>query len=599
MSTLRARLESAAPELHEALERSWKIAFEEWLPAIGHKGGSYNSYPHLRNIEQHLDQVVASCEQLPLARGRINLSPAELYVLLASVLFHDIGRLKPGGGHATSSRHVIEREYPSLGIPSSELAGCIGKVCEAHDPPNEWDESELCDVVIDPHGEVRERQMAALLVLGDHMDSAYNRVIPQYVDFKEGSDVVGEFRKVVRGVVADPAAQMIRLVIASAGKTAEGKKGENKRGTVQKAGHHYVPEKQHNIPLETWDLNGDAVFATFTRFIETVQPPTLAGSWDQVPPKILEYLIQSLLGSAKEREGLRALWNVVLLNDSPASKHGAKEKNEANAHVQEPTQPKEYLVSKVVEHTLKQTGKKDSQSASPGAASLPTAVPPDPRSQQVREALARLGMLDRLVVAGLLKVEQAQKNQGIDCVWPSGTLLAVIMGDTRKNTNAVRRVQDDLAVIGVPIRAWLIENSEHLYNWQGYETYEPILDPDFLMRILDGMWDLSVGVFACARFTYEELAAQVREPDVSKVRRAVRRIAIVARTTPHAKGTVCRPLIWAGDSCWRWNRAKCDSTKNGDAQKLVTASDAEKKQLIRLVAVLQPPNPPLFPKKLR
>jgi hypothetical protein len=203
MGTLRERLRAAAPELHSTLERSWHTAHEEWLPAIPlSKTDSFNSYPHLRNLEAYLEQIVAEYESLNGPSAPPLLSPFEMYVVLASILFHDIGRVADGDDvdHGCESQKIVTRDYASLGIPSKELAESIGRIVEFHTKTPEMAasclSSELSTVVVSPFGAIRERALAALLVLVDHMDSAFTRVPPQYVS----DHPAGSFRRATRGV---------------------------------------------------------------------------------------------------------------------------------------------------------------------------------------------------------------------------------------------------------------------------------------------------------------------------------------------------------------------------------------------------------------
>ena len=58
MNVLREQLRSQSPELNAALERSWEVAFDEWLPAVSPSKDSFNSYPHIRNLENYLTKLV-------------------------------------------------------------------------------------------------------------------------------------------------------------------------------------------------------------------------------------------------------------------------------------------------------------------------------------------------------------------------------------------------------------------------------------------------------------------------------------------------------------------------------------------------------------
>jgi hypothetical protein len=138
------------------------------------------------------------------------------------------------------------------------------------------------------------------------------------------------------------------------------------------------------------------------------------------------------------------------------------------------------------------------------------------------------------------------------------------MADVLKNAQALIRVRSDLAAMGLPLRAWLIESHERLFNLWGEETYEPVFTLDYLEKVAMKMWDLSTRIFGQSLFTYQSLADELREPDVGKVKRAVRRIAIVMRPRllkppekegvpdPSTSGEETREVIEARNRRWQW-----------------------------------------------
>ena len=197
MSVLRERLKQGDPNLFAALEGSWKIALEEWLSALAPNMGSYNSYPHLRNVEAYLDQIILGLDQSPFARHHHGLTPGELYVLLASVLFHDIGRSQKGPGHAVASQEQIEKQFAHLGIPSREIARVIGRIALYHGGQPAEGADELPDVVVDRFGEIRQLSLAAVLRLADQMDSAHTRVLPEYLRPRDDLEIIGRFRSLI------------------------------------------------------------------------------------------------------------------------------------------------------------------------------------------------------------------------------------------------------------------------------------------------------------------------------------------------------------------------------------------------------------------
>ena len=234
MNTLRTMLKESIPELHQALERSWQIALSEWLPAIPTSAGSHNAYPHLNSFETNLEMVVAAQEAhrtalAPRRRLPPLLTPVEVYVVLASILFHDYGKVrsdeksqgatkKHQESHAEkSARTIVERHY-ALGITSEPLANVIARVCRCHDYDASVAEKEidkLTTTSIDPWGEIRVRSCAAILRLLDHLDLTYTRALPEYVCPSRQIGPVGAFRRLVTDIDLDLEGQFVNVVLGA------------------------------------------------------------------------------------------------------------------------------------------------------------------------------------------------------------------------------------------------------------------------------------------------------------------------------------------------------------------------------------------------
>ncbi len=211
---LARQLKNSCPDLYEGLQTAWKIATNDWLSALNTKSGSYNSYPHLRNIEGYLDQI---CEAMEQYHGiEYFLKPFEIYLLLLSVLLHDIGRIQNGNEHAANSKNIIKRMYAHLGIPNAEIADSLGRICYYHDPESDDNRNmarqELYTTVIAPYGEIRELLIAALLCLADTMDNTFQRVIPDYLP-EDGP--VAAIRRCVKGVYFDPMKKLLRTLFST------------------------------------------------------------------------------------------------------------------------------------------------------------------------------------------------------------------------------------------------------------------------------------------------------------------------------------------------------------------------------------------------
>lgn len=226
----RSWLREREPELADRLEGCWNCAFNEWLPAVKEKKGSFNSYPHLRNLEMYLDDILF-CQHPRTGRlviEELKLTSSEVYVILCSILFHDLGHSYEGKdklSHACRSRQTLAMHYPELGLESEEVALCIGRIAHFHDPDERGDGKaeikrksdsgeeqsipvELRDVNITGYGSIREGLLGALMVVIDHLDGTFTRTLPSYVRVN-AFETIGKFRSQTPGIHVDFAARMV------------------------------------------------------------------------------------------------------------------------------------------------------------------------------------------------------------------------------------------------------------------------------------------------------------------------------------------------------------------------------------------------------
>lgn len=95
--------------LYCAFERLTDIAKLEWLPSVNSNMGSYNSMPHLLNIENILSDIL---QNTPCGKT-FSINTIECYVLLCSIWLHDIDKGKgsdTGEGkrkHGKKSREMV------------------------------------------------------------------------------------------------------------------------------------------------------------------------------------------------------------------------------------------------------------------------------------------------------------------------------------------------------------------------------------------------------------------------------------------------------------------------------------------------------------
>lgn len=461
---LRERLKGSIPRLYAAFEHSWEIAHEEWLPAVGPTKGSFNSYPHLRNLENYLERICADYEHMTGAGGIPLLSPFEVYVMLSAILFHDIGRAITEPGHGSKSSSILEEEYATLGIPSKSLAETIGKIVAFHDLPtkdcDEWLLNKLANVCISPYGEVRQRACAVLLRLIDELDAASTRVVPPYV-VKDDVKVIGMIRRAVSAVQIDVGAGMVKIILSS---------------DLRNHPLSSSPEQQQLIWRDE-DTNTQAVPGADKVEAEFKKANIGLTPWRCPPPLFQAFDVP--------QDG----WDV--------------------------------------------------------------------RLSLLARDLARLPD-----AAGTLTTDKL----------PRDILLALLVKTVWEGGRRLWPSRHVLHSIAVPTKTWLLEYDEHLYNANGEETFEPVFYKEYLERIADAMWHLSVSVFGHTAFSYETLAAQVREPDVERVRRAVHRLFVVCEPMRRAAAGPTSPFL-AGRDHWRWS---FESVPGKGEYRFSTVSDLKK-----------------------
>jgi hypothetical protein len=304
---LRYRLRDADPVLYQCLQRSWKIALDWWLYAVPVESGSSNSTPHLRNVERHLDDTIRAFEDSPNTAYTDRLTPAEIYILLSAVLFHDIGKTQKRGkkSHGELAEEYLNKKYADLGIPSVELAASLGRICAFHDPPESrshlYPFESVLTTSIEPYGRIREPFIAALLLLADCMDASYTRALPPFLVEPDDMPAVGRFRRRIRGVYVDPLAGMVRTVLGSLPKDG--------KGTPAASGGSDRYFVSLNKAYEAiWGAIPDADFKSQQEWIGTVPISGLIGELKTQLKRVREKRIQNtvlmrLLDSGKPPEG--------------------------------------------------------------------------------------------------------------------------------------------------------------------------------------------------------------------------------------------------------------------------------------------------------
>jgi hypothetical protein len=524
---LRSRLRQSAPALYAAFERSWTIAQGEWLQAIGPNLGSINSYTHLRNVENHLDQIVLRFETLQNTTFTERLSGFELYMLLSAVLFHDFGRTQrqtgtPGHG----AQAQLEKKYVYLGIPSWEIARSLGKICAFHDP---WKETKREDMaknlhttVIDPYGRTREAFLAALLTLADHMDGAFTRALPYYVAETDEIEAVGWFRRAVRGVYVDPDARLVRTVLVTNGQPAA-----QSNGSFRAAGREiYVGSSAG--PVRTMSVADGGLASESVRRCAEVNEErnqdwrdlvnAAGGGWHNMVAKWQQY---GLFHDVERLEELdEQLENLIASIPSEVNCDGV-------------------IRQLKTWHNARPAG--------------------------LLRGCSVLHWFQALDLIRVKTMEDDHHKEKGRLTFPKTFPIAIVLGNVRESSEALDEIKELLANCGINLDAWVLERGGHLFSRRDREVFEPIFDKMYLKRTAKGMWKLSARIFGQSRFSYEDLGAEIGDPATERVRRSVRRISVVTDSEPLTTGAGRQAdlptygAILAGDSHWQWQVARNES----------------------------------------
>lgn len=510
MQLLRKILRDSIPELADALERSWTIALDEWLAAIAPQLDSFNAYPHLRNHEKHLERLWLAYQKHHGPAARPLLSPIEIYVMLSSILFHDIGRTRTGKDHGEASKVIVEEHRAALGIPSDALADVIARICRFHDLPPAKMRTQLdalATTSIDPYGEIRQSACAALLTLIDYMDGTFTRVTPAYIRENEDIKPVGAFRRVIRDVEIDLEGELVKIVLGDLFEEIEEAPAKPPTWRLKPDFKRYTTKE-----LVTWP--GLQRRPAPELLAQLNDQPASPGPHDWPVPSDAKDFLQ-----ANKDGSLRGLFDRIAFRE-PAfgeqlvARQYARRAQEAPTHVtfredwRKEDAPRKRLKAlvgrKCLDDFLDETG-----------VLWGKALSLDPKHPARKELEDRSDHL----------AEAAREHEG----WPRELLLAVILGNCRENADVLRQIRQTLWSVGVPVRAWVVEWKEHLFNELGQETLEPMLSPKELDRILESMVSLATRSPRSAVIPYDTLTAEARESRIARTRRAVRRIGIVWR----------------------------------------------------------------------
>jgi hypothetical protein len=269
-------LEARNPPLAKHLAEIRARAAEDWMHFLGDDKGSHTGYVHLRNVERNANKIVPAVH-------RESFSDGEIFLLLASALLHDIGKIVPKDvpvdprfcrdgscdwgfrcplkewEHHCAGKRFLDENWAVLGLPDARIAGYCGLMTYSHGLSDPLDRSPAClgrapcvlgnpgaedyrNTALEPYGSLRIPLLAAILRIADETENTWTRALRREafaLYSKSGRNVAKAFRRGVEDVtfshagrciimhvpgLAEPNADELYLILQSlavAGKSAE------------------------------------------------------------------------------------------------------------------------------------------------------------------------------------------------------------------------------------------------------------------------------------------------------------------------------------------------------------------------------------------
>lgn len=134
-------------------------------------------------------------------------------------------------------------------------------------------------------------------------------------------------------------------------------------------------------------------------------------------------------------------------------------------------------------------------------------------------------------------------------------LLPMILKDMKNNKSSLQNLSPSLQNLNIHLKTWLIECDKKLFNSFGQETYEPILNIDYLTEVANALWDLSGEIFGKTEITYRSLQNYIGDNDLEKLKIAVKRLANSCTNLPSCNSSANEkiPAIIVTDYYCKWN----------------------------------------------
>lgn len=552
-------LSSLNPVLFATYKKTEEVAINHWYPGMSQSNGSVNSYPHVQGIIYQLSIVIYHPQCV------ITLTDVELYLLLTSILLHDIGKVRQKFDHGKASRDLIKDHWAELKIENEQIQYIIQNICHLHDREGDAFQTVYqllpADEYIDRYGRVRPRLLGALLYLGDHMDNSYTRTIPE--------EFTNHFRKNVLGVHFQPEQQMITTVIPP------------------EAFFHPV-NNDKKTPLDSEFVND--ILGSLAIFLEAEVNGSAAqsGKEPKQPSKMkldvqshidLEALLYLMRDTYENDQCLGNIRDELYMLGMPIKKWLI----ECKGHL--------FLIHKDCEDE-KKISERDTmlKLIISILEEKPDAVSKNEGKRNLRpELFKRLEMVDlqpginKVNLAKLLDITAQMQTLINDPNAESDTVQTPDLPDAKNALMAYRLLQIcPLLAAGQGIKT---ETEIHCSPcYLAVPTIEPLTGYDYCRKVLIAMYDITTTIFAKSYYTYTDICNYMREDpkNARKVHSAVRRLSYlfqhIQNYCVNAKPFQTIYDIYYNDQVW--NIASVPADEPTDSNLSCDRKRKEKPQLI-------------------
>jgi hypothetical protein len=208
----KAASETCAEELWNKYEVMKKYLSREYYPWI------QANCPYFTDHGQsHVESVIQSASQLLLNLKKSEKNPIDVYLILCSIIWHDVGMVFSRSNHAGEIKTIFEA-VKNLGFPDPSTSRLVSQLVSAHEGGNGLGniEREQDLTILGKTHTVFPRALAAILRFSDEISENRSRISPgllQSGKIPAKNLIYWEYAFCITASRADPSRERVVLTI--------------------------------------------------------------------------------------------------------------------------------------------------------------------------------------------------------------------------------------------------------------------------------------------------------------------------------------------------------------------------------------------------